>query len=212
MRAPDLSTMSRSLSRSRASTNGLNRPRDGGGTPPPTSRPDAEHVASAGDPTQTIDWLSLTELGRVYGISAILTGRLLVSSGLRSPEGSPSAEALRSGLALCQHPGDHHQALWNRQACAPHLERQGLTPLQQPTLVGLWADLLAAMQQGSPSISVSAEEMADDMPRELVRPVNRELRQRGCSFQVKPLRRAAGPRPACSPAPASDAAALHPYG
>ena len=208
MRAPDPPTMSRS----RASTSGLNRPRDGGGTPPPKSRPDAEHGAPAGDPSPTIDWLSLTELGRLYGISAILTGRLLVASGLRSPEGSPSAEALSSGLALCQHPGDHHQALWNRQGCAPHLERQGLVPLQQPTLVGLWADLLAAMQQGSPSISVSAEEMADDMPRELVRPVNRELRQRGCSFQVKPLRRAAAPRPACSPAPASDAAALHPYG
>lgn len=156
--------------------------------------------------------MSLTELGRLYGISAIHTGRLLVAAGLRNPEGSPSDMALGDGLALCQHPSDHHQALWNRQGCGPHLERQGLEPMQQPTLVGLWADLLAAMQQGSPSISVSAEEMADDMPRELVSPVNRELRQRGCSFQVKPLRRASGLRPAYSPAPAADAGVLHPCG
>ena len=152
------------------------------------------------------DWLSLTELGRLYGISAVHTGRLLVLAGLRSREGEPTPLALRDGLALCPHPGDHHQALWSRQGCAGPLERQGLEPLRQRSLVGLWADLLSALQQGSPSICVSAEEMADDMPQELVSPVNRELRQRGCSFQVRRLRTAAAPRPACSPSPAADAA------
>jgi len=212
MRAPDPDPMSRSLSRPRASTSGAASPRKAGGTPPPTTKPARKHSPTATVASSPIEWLSLTELGRVYGISAIHTGRMLVASGLRSAEGSPSPNALEQGLARCQHPGDHHQALWNRQGCSPHLERQGLVPLQQPTLVGLWADLLAAIQQGSPSISVSAEEMADDMPQELVRPVNRELRQRGCSFQVKPIRRASAPRPACSPAPASDADALHPCG
>jgi hypothetical protein len=78
----------------------------------------------------------------------------------------------------------------------------------QHTLVRLWADLLTALQQGSPSISVSAEEMAGDVPSELVTPLNRELRQRGSSFRVRlPLRKAAAPRPACLPSPASDAAA-----
>jgi len=154
------------------------------------------------------DWLSLTELGRLYGISAVHTGRVLDQAGLRLKGGSPTASALEAGLALCQHPGHHHQALWSHQGCAPYLESQGLEPLQQRTLVGLWADLLSALQQGAPAISVSAEEMAGDMPRELVRPVNRALRDRGCSFQVKPLRRAAAPRPACLPAPAADADAL----
>jgi hypothetical protein len=183
------------------------RRRPAGASPPPRS--EASSAAAAASSTE---WLSLTELGRLYGVSAVYTGRLLVQAGLRSPEGFPSCRALEQGLALCQHPGDHHQALWSRQGCAPHLERQGLEPQQQRSLVGLWADLLSALQQGSPSISVSAEEMASDMPEELVRPVNRELRERGCSFQVKPVRKAATPRPACSPAPASDAAAAHPYG
>jgi hypothetical protein len=40
--------------------------------------------------------------------------------------------------------------------------------------------------------------MAGDLPRELVVPVNRELRQRGCSFQVSLLKREAAPAPACS--------------
>ncbi|MEI7666022.1 MAG: hypothetical protein WCI65_08250 [Synechococcaceae cyanobacterium ELA263] len=153
------------------------------------------------------EWLSLTELGRIYGISAVHTGKLLGQAGLRQQGGRPSTSALEAGLALCQHPDHHHQALWSRQDCAPHLERQGLEPLQQRNLVGLWADLLSALQQGSPAISVSAEEMASDVPRELVRPVNRALRDRGCSFQVKQLRVAAGSRPACSPAPATDAGA-----
>ena len=174
-------------------------------SPPPrgvAAEPAADASAS--------EWLSLTELGRLYGISAVHTGKLLVLAGLRSSGGEPTAQALRDGLALCPHPGDHHQALWSRHGCAVPLERQGLEPLQQRSLVGLWADLLSALQQGSPSICVSAEEMADDMPQELVRPVNRELRQRGCSFQVRRLRTGAAPRPACSPSPAADAAAPRP--
>jgi hypothetical protein len=70
--------------------------------------------------------------------------------------------------------------------------------LQESRLVALWADLLSALQQGSPGIATSAEEMAGDLPRELVVPVNRELRQRGCSFQVSLLKREAAPAPACS--------------
>ena len=177
-------------------------------TPPPRALSGPAHSAAVPEPTS--DWLSLTELGRLYGISAVQTGRLLVLSGLRSREGEPTARALRDGIALCPHPGDHHQALWSRRGCAAPLERQGLELQQQRSMVGLWADLLSALQQGSPAICVSAEEMADDMPQELVRPVNRELRQRGCSFQVRRLRTGAAPRPACSPSPAADAAAPRP--
>ncbi len=59
-----------------------------------------------------------------------------------------------------------------------------MIPQKQRSLVGLWADLLAALQQGAPDIAVSAEEMAGEIPGELVQPVNLELRARGCSFQV----------------------------
>ncbi|MDM7951878.1 MAG: hypothetical protein QUV07_01480 [Cyanobium sp. CZS 25K] len=159
------------------------------------------------------DWLTLTELGRRYGVSAVHTGKLLVASGLRRSSGEPTAEALAAGLAMRPQPGHHHASLWLHQGCAPHLERLGLVPQAQRTLVSLWADLLSALQHGSPSISVSVEEMADDVPRDLVTPVNRELRQRGCSFRVNPkLRTTAGPGPACSPAPASDATGPRQYG
>jgi hypothetical protein len=131
------------------------------------------------------DWLSLTDLGRVYGVSAVHTGKILQAAGLRLADGDPSPEALAAGLAQRQHSGQHRQALWHRQGCAPHLEGQGLTPQNQRNLVGLWADLLAALQQGSPGIATSAEEMAGDIPGDLVQPVNRELRQRGCDFQVQ---------------------------
>jgi hypothetical protein len=67
-------------------------------------------------------------------------------------------------------------------------------------LITLWADLLSALQQGSPGIATSAEEMAGDLPRELVVPVNRELRQRGCSFQVSLRRREAPTAASCPPA------------
>jgi hypothetical protein len=161
------------------------------------------------------DWLTLTDLGRRYGISAVHTGRLLVTAGLRRSSGEPSAEALAAGLAMRPQPGHHQGSLWLLQGCAPHLEALGLVPQGQPTQVSLWADLLSALLQGSPSISVSAEEMADDIPGDLVNPVNQELRQRGCSFRVNPkhrLRTSARSGPACSPAPASGATDPRPYG
>ena len=160
------------------------------------------HAHSSG---HTPEWLSLTQLGRIYGISAVATGKLLVAAGLRSIHGEPTAKALAAGLVRRQHPGHHHQALWHRQGCASTMEGQGLVAQKQHNLVSLWADLLSTLQQGCPWISVSAEEMADDIPHELVTPVNQELRQRGCTFQVTPssLRKGATPQPACSLSPAA---------
>jgi hypothetical protein len=206
MRAQISATMTRPVARPQAS--GSSRRAHPASPPPRALSVVPEPATTSSAPAN--DWLSLTELGRLYGISAVQTGRLLVLAGLRSREGEPTSRALRDGVALCPHPGDHHQALWSRTGCAAPLERQGLELQQQRSLVGLWADLLSALQQGSPSICVSAEEMADDMPQELVRPVNRELRQRGCSFQVRRLRTGAAPRPACSPSPAADEAAPRP--
>jgi hypothetical protein len=159
------------------------------------------HVHSGGHNTE---WLSLTQLGRIYGISAVHTGKLLFAAGLRSVDGEPTAKALAAGLVQRQHPGQRHQALWNRQGCASTMEGHGMVPQKQHNLVSLWADLLSTLQQGCPWISVSAEEMANDMPHELVTPVNHELRQRGCNFQVTPpsLRKGATPQPVCSPSPA----------
>lgn len=144
-------------------------------TPKPPSVPAAE-----------THWLSLTDLGRIYGISAVHCGRLLSDAGLRQGDGAPSAQALTQGLAYQHHPhSPNPSAVWNEQGCAPLLQGQGLRPMAENHLISQWADLLAALVQGSPSISISAEEMACDLPQDLVTPVNLELKQRGCSFQVR---------------------------
>jgi len=145
---------------------------------PPAANPPAANPAQA-------HWLSLTDLGRIYGISAVHCGRLLSEAGLRQGNGAPSPSALRQGLAYQHHPqSPNPSAVWNAQGCSPLLQEQGLQPMAEHLLVGQWADLLVALLQGSSAISTSAEEMASDLPLELVRPVNLELQQRGCSFQV----------------------------
>lgn len=61
---------------------------------------------------------------------------------------------------------------------------RGGPPGRHSRLVCQWAELLSALDEGSPSISTSADQMAEDLPGDLVDPVNAELRQRGCSYQV----------------------------
>ena len=130
-------------------------------------------------------WLSLTDLGRIFGISAVHCGRLLSDAGLRQQNGAPSSTALQQGLAY-QHHATCPNAVWNGEGCATLLQEQGLRPMAERNLIDQWADLLSALEQGSPSINTSAEEMASDLPANLVTQVNQELRQRGCNFQVGP--------------------------
>jgi hypothetical protein len=131
-------------------------------------------------------WLSLTDLGRIYGISAVHCGRLLSDAGLRQQNGAPSSKALQQGLAYQHHPhATCPNAVWNGEGCATLLQEQGLRPMAERNLIDQWADLLSALEQGSPSINTSAEEMASDLPANLVTQVNQELRQRGCRFQVR---------------------------
>jgi hypothetical protein len=134
----------------------------------------------------TSPWLSLTGLGRIYGISAVHCGRILSDAGLRQENGAPSCTALKQGLAYQHHPRtSSYSTVWNGEGCATLLREQGLRPMAESNLIDQWADLLSALEQGSPSISTSAEEMASDLPANLVAQVNQELRQRGCRFQVR---------------------------
>ena len=138
-------------------------------------------VTSATEP----QWLSLTDLGRIYGISAVHCGRLLSEAGLRESSGQPSRHALRTGCAIRGHqPHSHGPTQWHRRHCQAVFQRAGLEPIQRTTLVQQWAQLLSALTEGSPSINTSADKMAEELPRELVEPVNAELRTIGCSFQV----------------------------
>jgi hypothetical protein len=145
-------------------------------------------------------WLTLTGLGRIYGISAVHCGRLLSDAGLRDHDGQPSQRALDDKLAYQRHPqqGSRH-ALWQRQGCSAILEAGGLVPMQQTTLVEQWVALLSALDAGSPSITTTAAQMADDMPRDLVEPVNQQLRAMGCSFQVTRPRSPSSPNPGSGP-------------
>jgi hypothetical protein len=160
-------------------------------------------------PPRSPEWLTLTEIGRVYGISAVHTGKLLQCAGLRQLDGRPSPEALRLGLAHRRHSSPSGQTLWNRQGCAPHLEQQGLQPRRQRQLVDLWADLLSALQQGSEAVAISPEDMAQEMPADLVAPVNLKLREQGCSFQVHSNLRRKPHGSVGLPSPTADAAGSH---
>lgn len=156
-------------------------------------------------------WLTLTDLGRLYGISAVHCGRLLSEAGLRDPEGQPTSHALDSGCATerqRQHQGG--QPFWHRQHCRRAFEAAGLVTVQRTTLVQQWAALLCALSEGSPSISTSADQMAEELPGELVEPVNRQLHELGCSFQVQRnshgVNRSGGVRNGAQPEPPDSSA------
>jgi hypothetical protein len=144
--------------------------------------------SSQGPPATTAaepQWLSLTDLGRIYGISAVHCGRLLSEAGLRDSSGQPTRQALRNGCAIRGHqPQSHGPTQWHRTHCKAVFQRAGFEPIQRTTLVQQWAQLLSALTDGSPSINTSADQMAEEMPGELVASVNAELREIGCSFQV----------------------------
>ena len=134
---------------------------------------------------QQPEWLSLTDLGRLYGLSAVTCGRLLSTAGLRRNNGDPSRLALHRSLALQPHNRGHHRSvLWHRQGCGVVLEQQGVQPLAHQRLVSQWADLLEALVQGAAAVLTSAEEMAGELPLELVGEVNQALLARGSHFQV----------------------------
>lgn len=156
-------------------------------------------------------WLTLTDLGRLYGISAVHCGRLLSEAGLRDPEGQPTPSALDSGCATeRQRQRQGGQPFWHRQHCRRAFEAAGLVTVQRATLVQQWAALLSALTEGSPSISTSADQMAEELPVDLVGPVNRQLRELGCSFQVQRnshgVNRSGGVRTGAQPEPPESSA------
>jgi len=64
--------------------------------------------------------------------------------------------------------------------------------------VDQWTQLLEALELGSPSINATADQMAEDMPRELVEDVNDQLAARGCTYRVsRPARQERRSASAC---------------
>ena len=133
----------------------------------------------------TNPWLSLTDLGRVYGISAIHCGKTLEQQGWRDRRGRPTPEGLEAHAAMLTGPhGQGRTVLWNREICGSVFKSKGYEPMTHSHQVEQWTQLLEALQQGSPSICATADQMAEEMPGDLVEDVNRQLKVRGCSYQV----------------------------
>ena len=74
--------------------------------------------------------------------------------------------------------------LWNAELCANVLEQCGYRPVTRSERISQWTDLLEAMTAGSPSITTTADQMAEELPTDLVEDVNHQLSRRGCGFQV----------------------------
>jgi hypothetical protein len=130
-------------------------------------------------------WLSLTDLGRIYGISAIHCGRTMEHLGWRDSRGRPTPIAVDMGAAMSS--GPHSQGrgtLWNRDICGRELQARGYSPMSRSLQVQQWTQFLEAMEEGSPSIDATVEQMAEDIPGELAEDVNHQLAARGCRFRV----------------------------
>ena len=76
---------------------------------------------------------------------------------------------------------------WNAEICAAVLSSHGQRPIKRSEQVSQWVTLLEAMEEGSASISMSTEQMAEDLPIDLIDDVNLQLSHRGCRFQVQRL-------------------------
>ena len=131
------------------------------------------------------NWLSLTDLGRIYGISTFHCGRSLEQLGWRDRRGGPSPAAVECGAAKTSGPhGQSQSTLWNRDLCGRAFEDKGYRPMPHSQQVQQWTHFLEAMAEGSPSIDATVEQMAEDIPGDLIDDVNHELAARGCRFRI----------------------------
>ena len=131
-------------------------------------------------------WLTLTELGRHFGISAVHCGHHLSQAGLRDEDGLPFPKAIDQGYAYKRpEQNANRSVLWNYDRCYSVLREHGLHSVEEQRLVEQWADFLEALHVGSPAILVTPQEMADsDMPHHIRPWVNRCLAARGSQLRI----------------------------
>ena len=121
----------------------------------------------------------------------VLTGRCIQFGapchGCRDRRGRPTQSALDANAAMQTGPhGQGRTVLWNRTVCSELLEQKGYEPMSRSLQVEQWTQLLEALQVGSPSITATADQMAEEMPGELLEDVNHQLAARGCRYRVSP--------------------------
>ena len=81
-------------------------------------------------------WLSLTDLGRIFGISATHFGRLLHNQGWLDRLQRPTPAALDAGAASSVGPhGQGRAVLWNRDLCSALLIKLGYSTVSRSVQV-----------------------------------------------------------------------------
>ena len=131
-------------------------------------------------------WLTLSDLGRRFGLSATHCGRALDHEGWRDGNGHPTQTAISAGAAQ-RHNNHHHSPSnrWNAEICATVISSRCHPAINRSEQVAQWVTLLEAMEEGSASVSTSPGQMAEDLPTDLIEEVNLQLSHRGCRFQVQ---------------------------
>ena len=134
----------------------------------------------------TTQWLTLSDLGRRFGLSARHCGHALDHEGWRDHNGHPTQAAITAGAAQCHNRYQHGTSnRWNVEICAAVLSKHGNRPIHRSEQISQWVTLLEAMEEGSASVSTSPDQMAEDLPFDLIEEVNHQLSHRGCRFQVQ---------------------------
>ena len=136
----------------------------------------------------TSQWLTLSDLGRRFGLSARHCGHALGHEGWRDRNGHPTQAAITAGAAQ-RHNHLHHSPSnrWSLEVCAAILSSHGKSPIHRIEQISQWVTLLEAMEEGSASLSTSTDQMAEDLPLDLIEDVNHQLSHRGCRYQVHRL-------------------------
>ena len=148
-------------------------------------------------------WVTLTDLGRRFGISAVHCGRHLSQAGLRDNDGFPLPGAISNGYAYRRPERNANRSvLWHRDRCTEVLCQHGLQTMDEQHLVEQWADLLEALAEGSPAILSTPDEMAaSELPYHLLGRVNQRLAARGSSLRINQAARSHAPSAAVHSGP-----------
>ena len=131
-------------------------------------------------------WLKLKDLGREFSISSNVINKILQKQGWQDQNGNVTKSAFEAGAVKSkeQIKEASSEALWNTKICKKLLQKSINQPTNKSLQIQQWATLLEVLEEGSPSINATAEQMAKDLPLELVSDVNDQLAQRGCQFRV----------------------------
>ena len=137
--------------------------------------------------TSCPNWLSISDLSRTHGISPLHCDRVLREKGWRDKNGRPTQTALNNGAAINKgHQKRPLQVLWNAKACEEILLKSQRSTNTRNLQIHQWANLLEMLEEGSPSINETAEQMAKEIPNELIEDINNQLANSTCRFRISP--------------------------